>query len=124
MRGHVLSMGRRRGHFRIAMRVGQAERGVDRIVEALATRYGKPADTLESDVRACLALAEEAGVIAGTETPSEPGEPSFRAPAGAYEPPVLEKYEDMQEMLLLDPIHGLDEDGWPRSEDPAASPKS
>jgi hypothetical protein len=28
--------------------------------------------------------------------------------------PVLEKYTDMQELLLLDPIHEVDDMGWPR----------
>jgi hypothetical protein len=28
--------------------------------------------------------------------------------------PVLERYTDMQELLLLDPIHDVDETGWPR----------
>ena len=32
-----------------------------------------------------------------------------------YEPPVIECYPDMQELLLLDPIHEVDETGWPRS---------
>jgi hypothetical protein len=30
-----------------------------------------------------------------------------------FENPILEKYSDMQELLLLDPIHEVDEDGWP-----------
>jgi hypothetical protein len=29
-------------------------------------------------------------------------------------PPQLDKFTDMQELLLLDPIHELDESGWPR----------
>jgi hypothetical protein len=28
-------------------------------------------------------------------------------------PPAIEKYTDMQELLLLDPIHEVDEEGWP-----------
>lgn len=31
-----------------------------------------------------------------------------------YERPILEKFTDMRELLLLDPIHELDEMGWPR----------
>jgi hypothetical protein len=27
---------------------------------------------------------------------------------------VLERYTDMQELLLLDPIHDVDQTGWPR----------
>jgi len=31
--------------------------------------------------------------------------------------PVLHKYTDMQDLLLLDPIHDVDEVGWPSSRD-------
>jgi Coenzyme PQQ synthesis protein D (PqqD) len=37
--------------------------------------------------------------------PLEPGTP--------FVPPVLERYTDMQELLFLDPIHDVDESGWP-----------
>lgn len=30
-----------------------------------------------------------------------------------FAPPLLQKYTDMEEMLLLDPIHEVDEHGWP-----------
>lgn len=32
---------------------------------------------------------------------------------GAFSAPVLHKYTDMQDLLLLDPIHEVDEAGWP-----------
>jgi len=32
---------------------------------------------------------------------------------GEFEPPLLNKYEDMQDLLLLDPIHEVDNAGWP-----------
>lgn len=32
----------------------------------------------------------------------------------AFNPPSLNKYSDMQELLLLDPIHDVDEAGWPK----------
>jgi hypothetical protein len=35
------------------------------------------------------------------------GKPSFTAPS-------LNKFSDMQELLLLDPIHDVDEAGWPK----------
>jgi hypothetical protein len=34
----------------------------------------------------------------------------------SYLKPSLEKYSDMQEMLLLDPIHEVSEAGWPHKE--------
>lgn len=30
-----------------------------------------------------------------------------------FEPPQLNTYDDMQELLLLDPVHDVDEQGWP-----------
>ena len=35
--------------------------------------------------------------------------------------PVLEKYTDMQELLLLDPIHDVEEAGWPKAKPGAAA---
>lgn len=31
----------------------------------------------------------------------------------SFEPPLLSKYSDMQELLILDPIHDVSEAGWP-----------
>jgi len=33
---------------------------------------------------------------------------------GAWVAPRLEKFTDLQTLLLLDPIHDVDEQGWPR----------
>lgn len=30
-----------------------------------------------------------------------------------YEPPVLEKYDEMKDLLMLDPVHEVDDQGWP-----------
>jgi hypothetical protein len=30
-----------------------------------------------------------------------------------FEPPLLEKYTDMQDLVLLDPVHEVDSTGWP-----------
>jgi hypothetical protein len=52
-------------------------------------------------------------------------EPTDDAPAGVQPPPdegskiwvspTLQKYTDMEEMLRLDPIHEVDEMGWPQA---------
>ena len=31
----------------------------------------------------------------------------------AYDQPVLNRYDDLQTLALLDPIHDVEEDGWP-----------
>lgn len=41
-------------------------------------------------------------------------EVELAAEMSSYSLPAIEKYEDMQEMLLADPIHEVEEDGWPK----------
>jgi len=50
------------------------------------------------------AAADLAGVLPSTNGHEKP---SFNAPS-------LNKFSDMQELLLLDPIHDVDEAGWPK----------
>lgn len=49
-------------------------------------------------------MSEEAGQVANNVAKSA---------KHPFEPPVLHRYTDMQELLLLDPIHEVDEAGWP-----------
>lgn len=48
-----------------------------------------------------------------------PAQSPVASPAakGPYEKPTLAVYTDMQELLLLDPIHDVDETGWPQRQD-------
>ena len=39
---------------------------------------------------------------------------SSAAERSQFRYPVLQKYTEMQELLLLDPVHDVDETGWPR----------
>jgi len=38
-----------------------------------------------------------------------------RPDGDAFEPPALEKFTDMQDLILLDPVHEVDERGWPHA---------
>ena len=46
----------------------------------------------------------------GEQAPAIAGAPNK---ANTFSLPLLQKYTDMEEMLLLDPIHEVDEHGWP-----------
>ena len=50
---------------------------------------------------------------------AERAEPGAPLPA-SFQPPVLRKHTDMQDLLLLDPIHEVDETGWPSIKPDAA----
>jgi len=85
------------------------------IVDALRSVY--PAeDGLEqavSDLVTELRL-EDLIVEGEDEQPAAPAPaPPAEAPA-AYAAPSLQKYTDMQEFMLVDPLHDVDEEaGWP-----------
>jgi hypothetical protein len=56
-----------------------------------------------------------------TSPESELAAPVTRKPFVA---PVLNKYTDMQELLMVDPIHEVDETGWPNVANPVLKPQS
>lgn len=47
------------------------------------------------------------------DTPSVIAVPVPEAPGALLDPPELTAYTDMQDLLLLDPIHDVDAAGWP-----------
>lgn len=63
-------------------------------------------------------LVEESLLLAlkdGEEPPTATGEPAATANGAPFEKPVLEKYEDLKDYFLIDPIHEVDETaGWPQ----------
>ncbi len=91
------------------------------VTQGIAQRY----DALQAEVESAVhRLVEElmkedlvAPVITEeAECPAEPGlpvHPATNMERLRFETPVLQKYTDMQDLLLLDPIHDVDETGWP-----------
>jgi hypothetical protein len=88
---------------------------VEETVAELAGRFGDGAPGLSGSVRTFAAGLEEAGLIvrAGDEAPP----PGSRGRPGSgvlrWSEPVIERYTDMQDLLLTDPIHDVDLSGWP-----------
>lgn len=95
----------------------------DAIVAALTTRYEAPGETVSAAARAFLALlATEGLIIAGTTAVSAGVAACGDAPAPArtaFVPPELERFTDMQDLLLLDPIHEVTDSGWPHNSPPS-----
>jgi len=55
---------------------------------------------------------------AGSHLSVPPSSEGARLPT--FDPPVLEKYTDMQDLVLLDPVHEVAETGWPKQPDSVA----
>jgi hypothetical protein len=89
----------------------------DEIVAALDARYETSAETLRTDVAAFVAELVEQGLATETTEAPSPAEGVAPLPAGdalsPYQPPSLLRYDDLADLLLLDPIHEVDDVGWP-----------
>ena len=90
----------------------------DEIVTELDARYDTDADTLRRDVDAFVGELVEQGLAASTDeapTPADDvaGLPAAGATPQAYTVPALARYDDLADLLLLDPIHEVDDAGWP-----------
>jgi hypothetical protein len=82
---------------------------------ALTDRFDADGETIAGAVSALLGELRESGLIVSDELPGEPapvaGGAGEKAP---FESPRLERYTDMKDYFLLDPIHEVDSAGWPR----------
>lgn len=87
------------------------------IAAALTSRYEGDRDEVEQVLERLIIRLGDESLIVAAETPSESGAPPAAVTASTertpFAAPKLEKYDDMQALLLLDPIHEVDETGWP-----------
>jgi hypothetical protein len=91
---------------------------VTEIVQEVARRYeGRRVDIEEAVNRLIAELQQENIIVSdGVREPErfeESVQISLETEKLSFEAPALQKYTDMQELLLLDPIHEVDEAGWP-----------
>lgn len=101
---------------------------IERIAADLAAQYdAPPAEATAAVLDFCDELAREGLVVETTPgDTAEPDAPGAEPPAAADERtaafpvPALQKFTDMQELLLLDPVHEVAEAGWPHRK-PGAS---
>jgi hypothetical protein len=75
--------------------------------------FDAPADAVASGVDAFIAQLVEHGLIEASETVNGAVVPPNAVARRPFAAPTLEVYTDMQDLLLLDPIHDVDEAGWP-----------
>lgn len=96
------------------------------LVELLAARYaGERADIEQAVAHFMKELEDESLIVPCAPTPAAgrrtafPCAPPDPAVLPAFCAPRLRKYTDMQDLILLDPIHEVDEQGWPVKKDSA-----
>jgi hypothetical protein len=95
--------------------------GEDAIADELRSRYDASEGEIRDAVRRLLAELEHEGLIRADEgeaapvTPSASDDRTARLPFSA---PALEKHTDMQDLILLDPVHEVGAEGWPHPAPP------
>jgi hypothetical protein len=90
----------------------------EELTAEITKRYRAAPDDISKAIRELLITLQKEGLLQVTSTrrtdsPTPQTHPATGHKKIKFEYPVLEKYSDMQELLLLDPIHEVDEDGWP-----------
>lgn len=92
----------------LAENVGKVYSGHDHDIQKETRRF---LNELESDG---LILISDKTPDSGTNPPANDVVDSQSGKKKDFKPPVLKKYTDQQELLLLDPIHEVDDIGWPQ----------
>ena len=83
----------------------------EQIVGAFASAGG------DASAREHIAELEREQLIVPAATEQESSTGAALSVSTPFVSPILEKFTDMREMLLIDPIHELDEGGWPKKTD-------
>ena len=90
---------------------------VDEIADALPTDEGGIDVRREVENFVQTLLAESLLVPRQTAQKTKAWIPEF---SPAFARPVLDRFDDLQELLFLDPVHDVSEEGWPsRAQDDA-----
>jgi hypothetical protein len=90
---------------------------IEDIGDQMVARHPEDADEIRRSTRNLVEelVAESLLVpVASAPSPASTKKSSLLQADAPFVLPVLERYTDMQELLLIDPIHDVDETGWPR----------
>ena len=93
---------------------------VQQVVQGLAAAHEADPELIAAEVATFLARLEgESLVVGGAADPSgtPPPAPAVRTPFKGFE---MNVYTDMQDLLLLDPVHDMADSGWPTEAPKAA----
>jgi len=94
-------------------------RGVEAetIIDQFVASGSENRDTISAEVHRFLGELQDEQLVVVSESEATVAPSPSDAPAAeglvSFEPPSLQKYSDMQELLLVDPIHEVDSGGWP-----------
>ena len=89
---------------------------VQQIVRELGRRYEASEETIRDAVEGLLEQLSREELILRDDSSSASPSVVPLSPAAErlpFKPPTLQKFTDMQDLILLDPVHEVDSRGWP-----------
>jgi hypothetical protein len=94
---------------------------INQVIDRMANKYMGNREEIASSVETFLMTLSGEGLVVkmdGDIPTSELTQDSLPVAARStdklpFEPPVLNRYTDMQDLILLDPVHEVDFTGWP-----------
>lgn len=93
--------------------------------DLLERKYDASSGDIEAAITPFLAKLDEHGLSAKSTDAASARPPLFLPGIGsearaAFVPPAIEAYSDLQNLLLLDPVHDVGEMGWPQQPNPGS----
>lgn len=83
----------------------------DFAIEQLANLFPEKSDLIKEELNTVLNNLIDNEIILNGDLHKEVEKQDYTPPT-EYTPSHFNKYADMQDLLLLDPIHDVDEEGW------------
>ncbi len=123
--GEVVMVNLKNGSYYSMDKVGAViwnyiDKGISqrRITELIKNQYLGENPEIENSITELFAELQKEELIILSDSVNIPDKDlsldSLETEKKHFEKPVLQKFTDMQDLLLLDPIHDIDEMGWPK----------
>lgn len=119
--GNYYSLGGAGGEVWSSVENGASQ---EEIVTRLSLLYDADSSVIAPEIQRLLEELQQEQLIAerSDAPPADGSAPTISETRRVWQTPMLQKFTDMQALLLLDPIHEVDSAGWPqpKPEEPAA----
>jgi hypothetical protein len=89
---------------------------VPELAASLSAAYAVPTDDATRDVQQYVdALVAEEMLVEAVDASTPTLAPPDPEATGAYASPEIERFTDLADLILLDPVHDVTEAGWPHA---------
>lgn len=89
---------------------------IEQVVARIQRLYSGDSATISDEVTKFAERLSDEHLLVPAPRAGDPPATEIGLPAGVksiFVSPVIENYDDMQDLLVLDPIHDVDDSGWP-----------